>query len=157
MTTMGFVTFSFDPSIPHFRAIVTAILMNMSISFRWAFNQLIPSVSYLTNLDRYAIISFFTLIILLIWHALIGSNLFAATTEDRLKIENIFIYTIAGVFILFNLIYFINSVRLFLFRRFTDRKLLSVDIKYEKKKFCKFERGKKFDFINLDKHKIHKI
>ena len=158
MTTMGFVCFSFDPSIPHFRAIVTAILMNMSISFRWAFNQLIPSVSYLTNLDRYAIISFLFLIILLIWHALIGSSLFTSNdTDEKRNLEIFFLYAIAGVFILFNLIYFINSVRLFLFRRLTDRKIISVDKSYTKKVFFKFKRDKNFDFLKQDKHKIHKI
>ena len=147
---MGFVPFSFDPSVPHFRAIVTGILVNMSISFRWAFNQLIPSVSYLTNLDRYAVVSFLFLIFFLIWHALIGSNLFSSTTAERLSIEIFLIYASAFIFFSFNLIYFINSVRLFLFRRLTDKRFKLMDKNYAKKKFLNSKRSKISNVLNED-------
>jgi hypothetical protein len=147
---MGFIPFSFDPALPHFRGIVTAILMNILISFRWAVNQIIPSISYLTNLDKYAILSFFFLTLLMIWHAFIGSNLFSSTTDDKKTIEINFLYTIAAVFFVFNVTFFVISARLFLFRRITEKRLQSIDLRYGKS-----EKIKRDKLLNILKNEIN--
>ena len=149
---MSFVCFSFDPSVPHFRAIVTGILMNLSITFRWAFNQLIPSVSYLTNLDRYAFISFSFLVLLMIWHALIGSSLFSSTYAEKIAIEINFIYAVAALYVFFNLVYIIITARLFFFRKLIDKKLVSIDKIYGK--FNKSTRGNILSILKKEKLKV---
>ena len=55
ITVLGFVPFAFDPNGPQFRCQVTGLLILTSVNFRWIVTQRLPSVPYLTSLDKYAI------------------------------------------------------------------------------------------------------
>ena len=46
--------------------------MLSSVSFKWVFNRSLPSVSYLTLLDKYSIFGIVYITLLASWHALIG-------------------------------------------------------------------------------------
>ncbi|CAM4900759.1 unnamed protein product [Rotaria socialis] len=59
-------------SVPH----IQATLLLTSITFRWTVNRSLPTISYLTSLDKYAIISIFILVGLCIWHAIIGAIIY---------------------------------------------------------------------------------
>jgi hypothetical protein len=55
ISILGFVPFSFTYTAPHFRIQTTCLLILSSVNFRWIVTQKLPSVSYLTTLDKYAI------------------------------------------------------------------------------------------------------
>ncbi|CAF1003742.1 unnamed protein product, partial [Brachionus calyciflorus] len=57
ISALGFVPFSFQYSAPHFRIQTTCLLILSSINFRWIVTQKLPTVSYLTTLDKYAIVA----------------------------------------------------------------------------------------------------
>ncbi|CAF3483453.1 unnamed protein product [Rotaria socialis] len=85
ITTCAFCIFSMPPNLPQNRLQTGATLLLTSITFRWTVNRSLPTVSYLTSLDKYAIISIFILILLCVWHAIIGAIIFI---ENRSSITN---------------------------------------------------------------------
>jgi hypothetical protein len=102
ITVLGFVPFSFDPASPQFRAQVTGLLLLTSVNFRWIITQRLPSVPYLTSLDKYAIGSLLFLVIFCVWHSLIGSSVI--TTTNKKEIDTYVLYGLATSYIVFNVI-----------------------------------------------------
>ena len=100
ITILGFVPFAFDPAAPQFRAQVTGLLLLTSVNFRWIVTQRLPSVPYLTSLDKYAIGSLLFLVCFCVWHSLIGSTII--TTTNRKNIDTYVLYGLAAAFILYN-------------------------------------------------------
>ncbi|CAF2075405.1 unnamed protein product [Rotaria magnacalcarata] len=60
---------------------ISCTLLLTSITFRWTVNQSLPTISYLTTMDKYAIMCLFILVILSIWHAIIGGLIFRYTSD----------------------------------------------------------------------------
>lgn len=104
---LGFVPFSFAAYSPHFRIQTTCLLILSSINFRWIVTQRLPTVSYLTTLDLYAIGALVFLVLLCCWHACIGTFLLndVVEVEYRIKIDNKAFYIISFVYIFFHVIY----------------------------------------------------
>ena len=100
ITVLGFVPFAFDVSGPQFRCQVTGLLLLTSVNFRWIVTQRLPSVPYLTSLDKYAIGSLFSLVLFCVWHSLIASNVITRDQEFRQIIDN-YVFMGAGIFYLF--------------------------------------------------------
>ncbi|CAF4199370.1 unnamed protein product [Rotaria magnacalcarata] len=98
ITICGFTVFSMPPNLPQNRLQTGATLLLTSITFRWTVNRSLPTISYLTSLDKYAIISIFILVSLCIWHAIIGAIIYIdnlmgamkATDEDAWTINRFF-------------------------------------------------------------------
>ena len=78
--------------------------MLTSFNFRWVVTQRLPTVSYLTLLDKYAIIGLLYLGYLACWFGLIGSNLF--NDNNRYTVDSIMLYILVCLFIIFNIFYF---------------------------------------------------
>lgn len=93
ITMLGFVPFAFDSDKPQFRCQVTGLLLLTSVNFRWVITQRLPSVPYLTSLDKYAIGSLLYLVLFCVWHSIIGSNII---TNDGNKREDIDHYVLLG-------------------------------------------------------------
>ncbi len=74
ISALGFVPFSFSYRHPHFRIQINCLLILSSVNFRWIVTQKLPTVSYLTVLDKYAIGALVFLVSLCVWHAMIGSS-----------------------------------------------------------------------------------
>jgi hypothetical protein len=110
ITILGFVPFAFDPAAPQFRAQVTGLLLLTSVNFRWIVTQRLPSVPYLTSLDKYAIGSLLFLVFFCVWHSLIGSSII--TTTNRKTIDTYVLYALAGLFLIYNLIYVMWFVKM---------------------------------------------
>ena len=110
ITILGFVPFAFDPAAPQFRAQVTGLLLLTSVNFRWIVTQRLPSVPYLTSLDKYAIGSLLFLVCFCVWHSLIGSSII--TTTNRKMIDTYVLYGLAALFVLYNLVYVIWFVKM---------------------------------------------
>ena len=115
ISILGFVPFAFACTSPHFRVQTTLLLILSSSNFRWVVSQRLPSISYLTILDKYAITALIYLVLLCIWHSIIGSTLFVQFTfNDRNRIDNILFYIIAGLFIGFHIVYIMYFLYKFL-------------------------------------------
>lgn len=93
ITILGFVPFAFDSDKPQFRCQVTGLLLLTSVNFRWVITQRLPSVPYLTSLDKYAIGSLLYLVLFCVWHSIIGSNII---TNDGKQREDIDHYVLVG-------------------------------------------------------------
>ena len=73
ITTSSLTIFSINPKLPQNRLQTSYTLLLTSVSFKWVINRYLPTISYLTSLDKYAIISIGYLCMLCIWHAVVGS------------------------------------------------------------------------------------
>lgn len=73
ITVSSLTIFSVHFRLPQSRLQITYIILLASVSFKWVINRSLPAVSYLTSLDKYAIVCIFYICMLSIWHALVGS------------------------------------------------------------------------------------
>jgi len=84
-TANSLTIFSIDHKTPQSRLQTTYTILVGSISFKWVINRSLPPVSYLTSLDKYAILCIFYVCVLGCWHGIIG------TISDYLTGENLII------------------------------------------------------------------
>ena len=103
VSTLGFVPFSFTVANNQFRIQVTSLLILTSVNFRWIVTQRLPTVSYLTTLDIYAIGALIFLVALCCWHATIGSDVI---NGDKDRIDSIVLIIIGVVYVIYHIIYF---------------------------------------------------
>ena len=71
-TALSLTIFSINCKNPHARLQTSFTLVLTSASFKWVINRSLPTISYMTSLDKYAIVSIFYLCLLCIWHAIVG-------------------------------------------------------------------------------------
>ena len=65
--------FVIDYKIPQSRLPSTATMLLTSVSFRWIVGRLLPTVSYLTSLDKYSLASMMLITFMLFYHAIIAA------------------------------------------------------------------------------------
>ncbi len=102
ITISSLTIFSVNCQLPQSRLQITYIILLASISFKWTINRSLPAVSYLTSLDKYAIISIFFICLLSIWHALIGSVLQYSLPKDLMLVYDhwsLLVFTVIFAFI----------------------------------------------------------
>jgi hypothetical protein len=102
ISVLGFAPFSFSYTFPHFRIQTTCLLILSSINFRWIVTQKLPTVSYLTTLDKYALGALIFLVLLCVWHAIIGSGIIATNQSN---IDSYVLIGLGAGFILFHVVY----------------------------------------------------
>ncbi len=109
---LGFVPFAFNAYQAHFRIQTTCLLILSSVNFRLIVTKSLPTVSYLTTLDIYAIVILLFLILLCCWHAIIGTFLLDDIIDRpmRVEIDINALYIIAFFYIMFHVVYFIFFV-----------------------------------------------
>jgi hypothetical protein len=73
ITISSLTIFSVDCKMPQSRLQTTYTILLTSVSFKWVINRQLPTVSYLTSLDKYAIGSIFYVCLLCVWHSVVGS------------------------------------------------------------------------------------
>jgi hypothetical protein len=73
ITISSLTIFSVDCKMPQSRLQTTYTILLTSVSFKWVINRQLPTVSYLTSLDKYAIGSIFYVCLLCVWHSIVGS------------------------------------------------------------------------------------
>ena len=82
------------------------LLILSSFNFKLIMTSRLPTVSYLTVFDKYILSALFYLVILCVWHALIGSRLFLFPDNNRrIAIDFVALYTIAVIYIGFHTAY----------------------------------------------------
>ena len=74
-----------------------------SISFKWVINRSLPPVSYLTSLDKYAILCIFYVCILGCWHGIIGTCNDYLSAELTKKLDSGFFSIAAISFLVFHI------------------------------------------------------
>lgn len=73
--------------------------MLTSVSFKWVINRYLPTVSYLTSLDKYSIFGTTFLCTMSIWHGVVGRFWLR---ETAVELDNIFFWVFFSLFILTN-------------------------------------------------------
>jgi hypothetical protein len=126
ITTLGFSPFSFNHSNPHFRIQTTCLLILSSINFRWAVTQKLPTVSYLTTLDKYALGALIFLVMLCVWHAIIGCGIISESVS--LIVDEYVLIGIAALYFIFHVLY----VSYFMFKYTTYLRLAKKETEREK-------------------------
>ena len=113
ITVLGFVPFSVVPTSPSARMSVAGIFILTQVNFRWIITQRIPSVAYLTSIDKYAIGNLFFLTLFAFWHAIIGSTCFQSFSADYIsQIDMIACITFGVAFVIYNLAAILELVRM---------------------------------------------
>jgi hypothetical protein len=72
ITVASLELFSIDCKLPQARLQSLYTLLLTSVSFKWVINRSLPTVSYLTSLDKYAIVCIFYLSLQAIWFSIAG-------------------------------------------------------------------------------------
>ncbi len=113
ITVLGFVPFSVVPTSPSARMSVAGIFILTQVNFRWIITQRIPSVAYLTSIDKYAIGNLFFLTLFAFWHAIIGSSCFDSYSAEHIfEIDIVACITFGVAFIIYNLAAVFELVRM---------------------------------------------
>lgn len=111
ITLASLTIFSVDCKLPQNRLQITCTVLLTSVSFKWVYNRSLPTVSYLTSLDKYGIASIFYICLLCVWHAVVGSFW---SDELARKIDFWILIFFSFLFVLINvvvLIWFIHAYR----------------------------------------------
>ena len=102
ITLCALTLFAIDPKLPHNRFQTTLTLILTSVSFKWVINRSLPTVSYLTSLDKYSSVSIFYLFLICVWHAIVGSFW---ELEIAIKLDRIMLGIFCLIFVLIQFIY----------------------------------------------------
>lgn len=73
ITALSLTVFSIDCKFPQNRLQTSFTLVLTSASFKWVINRSLPTLSYMTSLDKYAIVCIIYLCLLCVWHSIVGS------------------------------------------------------------------------------------
>jgi hypothetical protein len=75
--------------------------------------QRLPSVPYLTSLDKYAIGSLLCLVLFCVWHSLIGSSVITSDAKTRKEVDSYVLYGSAAFYLVYNLFYIVWFMKMF--------------------------------------------
>ncbi|CAF1062868.1 unnamed protein product [Adineta ricciae] len=83
ITMVSFCTFGIPLQYAVNRLQVSCTLLLTSITFRWTVNRSLPTISYLTSLDRYGIAGIFNLVFHSLWHSTLSAIIWQTTPDYR--------------------------------------------------------------------------
>jgi hypothetical protein len=115
ITSLSLTVFSIDHRLPQNRLQTGFTLVLTSASFKWVINRSLPTVSYLTSLDRYAIICIIYLCVLCFWHSIAANSSWSEETAQRLDFYMLISFVI--IFALIHFVFFIWFVRAYMLIR----------------------------------------
>jgi len=131
ITLMAFATYSVHPSLPQNRLQLSFTLLLTAVTFKWVVNRCLPTISYLTSLDKYVLGSMVMLCLVCAWHALVS----ALPASQRKYWDNVALVAAVllylffhGVFILWMYL-FASSRRRIMAKK--DREYLALKETYE--------------------------
>ena len=109
--------FVVDIKIPQSRLPATCTLMLTSVSIRWTVGRLLPTVSYLTSLDKYSLVSMLIITSELLYHGVMGA-IFRKIPEDiAYRVDGIAFLVFCGFIILKQFVFFGWIIKIILRRR----------------------------------------
>ena len=98
--------FVIDYKLPQSRLPSTATMLLTSVSFRWVVGRLLPTVSYLTSLDKYSLASMMIITFQLFYHAIIAAIYHLFNDSFIYAVDKIAFITFLGMIILKQLIFY---------------------------------------------------
>ncbi|ESN96441.1 hypothetical protein HELRODRAFT_189241 [Helobdella robusta] len=103
--SLSFATFSVSFTLPQNRLQLTFILLLTTVSFKFVANQNLPSISYLTYLDRYILGLMGILTVICVWHAIVFFIYTSTKCNQSLvgNLDNIAAGIFGSIYILFHL------------------------------------------------------
>ena len=122
IAALGFTTFSILCNGPQNRMSIVAILLLTSVNFRWIVTARLPSVSYLTLLDRFSIGCILVMALMFVWDAIVGSLVISSSVDYLKEIDMYVLILTAVCFVIFILFIVLDLVRIGVnFKRFKDK------------------------------------
>lgn len=126
VTCISLTAFTFPPEFPQLRCQLTSLLLLTLVNFRWILSSSLPSISYLTLIDKFSIGSIIFLFALFIWHTLNASiyrdistttgsnqtNVYNRITSEAREYDRNLFYGFLGFYAFFNLVFFILILRI---------------------------------------------
>ncbi|CAF1224372.1 unnamed protein product [Adineta ricciae] len=111
ITFVSFCTFGMPMQFSINRLQVSCTLLLTSVTFRWTVNRSLPTVSYLTSLDKYGILCMLNLVCHSVWHGIISVITWVRTADYRVpgelwiaSVDHAAFYTFIGIFITMHVI-----------------------------------------------------
>jgi hypothetical protein len=98
--------FVIEYKIPQSRLPSTATMLLTSVSFRWIVGRLLPTVSYLTSLDKYSLISMMLITFMLFYHAIIAAVYHYFPEQLVYRIDKLVFIIFFGLIILKQIIFY---------------------------------------------------
>ncbi|CAF1297730.1 unnamed protein product [Rotaria magnacalcarata] len=102
ITVMAFATFSVTYNLPQNRLQLSFTLLLTAVTFKWVVVRCLPTISYLTTLDKYVLLSMVMLCVVCGWHALIA----VCPPDVAPHWDNLALITLAIIYVLFHIIFF---------------------------------------------------
>ncbi|CAF0768013.1 unnamed protein product [Rotaria sp. Silwood1] len=102
ITVMAFTTFSVTYNLPQNRLQLSFTLLLTAVTFKWVVVRCLPTISYLTTLDKYVLLSMVMLCVVCAWHALIA----VCPPDTAPYWDNIALISLAIIYVLFHIIFF---------------------------------------------------
>lgn len=106
ITAISLTNFAIEIRRPQNRLSGTFTLILTSISFKWVTNRSLPTVSYMTSLDRYQIVNILYMCLLCVWHAIVAA--FFETPADKDYYDKWFLLGFSILFVLFHIYFLIG-------------------------------------------------
>ena len=103
ITVSALTIFAVHIKVTFHRLQVTYTLLLTSVSFKWVINRSLPTISYMTSLDKYAMFSIVYLVSCCIWHSIIGSNLLPGDVNKQVYYDQWALIVFAGLFIILHI------------------------------------------------------
>ncbi|UJR10810.1 hypothetical protein I4U23_014997 [Adineta vaga] len=103
ITVMAFATFSVTYNLPQNRLQLSFTLLLTAVTFKWVVVRCLPTISYLTTLDKYVLLSMVMLCVVCVWHAIIA----VCPTDVAQHWDNVALITLGVIYTLFHVIFFL--------------------------------------------------
>ncbi|KAL4216777.1 hypothetical protein ACF0H5_024500 [Mactra antiquata] len=104
ISTLSLTTFAVDQALIPNRLQLSFIITLTGVTFKMVSNQSLPKIPYLTHLDRFIIGSMVFNWIVCVWHAVISRY---KDDPDQERYDHIAFYTLIGVFVFFQLLFWL--------------------------------------------------
>ncbi|CAF0914245.1 unnamed protein product [Rotaria sordida] len=103
ITVMAFATFSVTYNLPQNRLQLSFTLLLTAVTFKWVVVRCLPTISYLTTLDKYVLLSMVMLCVVCAWHAIIA----VCPTDVAPYWDNMALISLAVIYTVFHLVFFL--------------------------------------------------
>ncbi|CAF3600590.1 unnamed protein product [Rotaria sp. Silwood1] len=103
ITVMAFATFSVTYNLPQNRLQLSFTLLLTAVTFKWVVVRCLPTISYLTTLDKYVLLSMVMLCVVCAWHAIIA----VCPTHVAPHWDNMALISLAVIYTIFHLVFFL--------------------------------------------------
>ena len=155
VTLASLAPFVVDIKIPQSRLPSTCTLMLTSVSLRWTIGRLLPTVSYLTSLDKYSLCSMLIITMELLYHAIMGAIFPKLKEKNAYNIDKGFFIFFCILILLKQVLFIIWYIRIKKKRKKIRKEKfkLNEEVFTSQKSIVKRERPIVLKYLNIWKFK----